>query len=104
MAGSTELERDHGVARSTLHTWQKQGAVIGLLKGVRKHVFPLDQFIDGRPIEGLAEVLRVVGEPRTAWLWLKEPHPALNGATPLARLKARRIGEVVEVARANFGQ
>ena len=104
VAGSTELERDHGIARSTLHAWQKQGAVIGLLKGVRKHVFPLDQFIDGRPIEGLAEVLKVIGEPRTAWLWMKEPHPALNGATPLARLKARRIGEVVEAARTNFSR
>jgi hypothetical protein len=31
LAGPTELEKDFGVARSTLHAWQKQGAVVGLL-------------------------------------------------------------------------
>jgi hypothetical protein len=50
LAGPTELERHIGVARSTLHTWQKQKAVIGLLVGVRKHAFPIEQFVDGRPV------------------------------------------------------
>jgi hypothetical protein len=40
LAGPTELERAFGIARSTLHTWQKQGAVVGLLVGTRKHAFP----------------------------------------------------------------
>jgi hypothetical protein len=102
LAGPTELEREHGVARSTLHAWQKQGAVIGLLVGVRKHAFPVEQFIDGRPIAGLAAVLGVIGDPRVAWLWLREPNPGLAGASPLARLKSGAVDSVVEVARANF--
>ena len=72
LAGPTELERDFGVARSTLHTWQKQGAVIGLLVGVRKHAFPTEQFVDGRPVTGLAAIVAAVGNPRAAWLWLCE--------------------------------
>jgi hypothetical protein len=32
-AGPVELERDYGIRRSTLHNWQRHGAVIGLLKG-----------------------------------------------------------------------
>ena len=56
LAGPTELERDFGVARSTLHTWQKQGAVITLLVGVRKHAFPTEQSVDGRPLTGLAAI------------------------------------------------
>ncbi len=104
LAGPTELEREHGVARSTLHTWQKQGAVIGLLVGVRKHAFPVEQFIDGRPIAGLAQVLKIVGHPRTAWLWLREPNPGLAGASPLARLKSDAVDSVIEVARSNFAQ
>src|SRR5690606_35972013 len=32
VAGPVELERDLGIARSTLHNWQRRGAVIGLLK------------------------------------------------------------------------
>lgn len=104
LAGPTELEREHGVARSTLHAWQKQGAVIGLLVGVRKHAFPVEQFIDGRPVAGLARVLETIGDPRIAWLWLREPNPALTGASPLARLKAGAVESVIEVAQSNFAR
>ncbi len=103
LAGTTELKRNFGVARSTLYNWQKQGAIIGLLVGVRKHAFPIEQFMDGRPVSGLGRVIEVIGEPRTAWLWLREPNPGLGGASPLARLKAGASDKVVEMARSNFG-
>ena len=102
LAGPTELERDYGVARSTLHTWQKQGAVIGLLVGVRKHAFPTEQFVDGRPVAGLAAIVKAIGNLRVAWLWLREPNPGFAGVTPLARLKAGATNKVVEMARSNF--
>jgi hypothetical protein len=102
LAGPTELERDFGVARSTLHTWQKQGAVIGLLVGVRKHAFPTEQFVDGRPLTGLGAIVEAIGDQRTAWLWLREPNPELAGVTPLERLKAGATDKVVEVALSNF--
>jgi len=102
LAGPTELERDFSIARSTLHNWQKQGAVIGLLVGVRKHAFPTEQFVDGRPVSGLSPVVAAIGEPRTAWLWLRQPNPELGGIAPLARLKAGATEKVVEVARSNF--
>jgi len=102
LAGPTELERDFGVARSTLHAWQRQGAVIGLLIGVRKHAFPTEQFVDGRPVTGLAAIVAAIGNPRAAWLWLREPNPGLAGVTPLARLKAGATDNVVEMARSNF--
>lgn len=104
LAGPTELERDQGIARSTLHTWQRHGAVIGLLVGVRKHAFPVEQFIDGRPVAGVASVLEIIGDPRTAWLWLRQPNPGLAGASPLARLKSGAVESVIEAARANFAQ
>ncbi len=104
VAGPSELERDYGIRRSTLHDWQKQHAVIGLLAGQRKHVFPVAQFIDGRPIEGLAGVVSEVGSPRTAWLWLVEPHPSLRGAMPLDRLKAGETALVLQLAERDFGQ
>ena len=102
LAGPTELERDFGVARSTLHTWQKQGAVIGLLVGVRKHAFPTEQFVDGRPVTGLAAIVAAIRDPRAAWLWLREPNPGFAGVTPLTRLKAGATDKVVEMARSNF--
>jgi hypothetical protein len=103
LAGTTKLKRDFGIARSTLYNWQKQGAIIGLLVGVHKHAFPIEQFMDRRPVCGLGLVIEAIGEPRTAWLWLREPNPGLGGAAPLARLKAGATDEVIEMARSNFG-
>lgn len=100
--GPSAIERDLGIARSTLHEWQARHAAIGLLKGTRKHVFPLAQFVDGRPVEGLASVIDAAGAPRTAWLWLVEPHPALDGDTPLDRLRAGNAAEVADLARRDF--
>ena len=104
VAGSTVLERDYGIARSTLHQWQQQGAVIGLLKGTRHHSFPLAQFIDGRPVEGVRDVLNLIGTPRTAWLWLMEPHPELDDRPPLEVLKAGGLREVRDLAARDYGQ
>ena len=104
LAGPTKLERNFGVARSTLHTWQKQGAIIGLLVGVRKHTFPIEQFVDGRPLTGLAAIVEAIGDQRTAWLWLREPNPGLAGVTPLECLKAGATDKVVDVAISNFAE
>lgn len=103
VAGPGDIERLFGTKRSTLHDWQKRGAVIGLLKGERKHVFPLAQFIDGRPVEGMARIMAIIGNPRTAWLWLTRQHVSETGETPLDRLKAGRVDEVVADAKFDFG-
>jgi hypothetical protein len=103
VAGPSELERDYGIARSTLHAWQNQGAVIGLLKGVRKHVFPTAQFVDGRPVEGLTRVVAAAPAARAAWLWLITPHGALRGDTPLDHLRSGRLAEIGELAESDYG-
>ncbi len=102
VAGPSEIERKFGTRRSTLHEWQKRGAVIGLLRGERKHVFPLAQFVDGRPIEGMSDVVRVIGNPRAAWQWLIQPKPSIGGA-PLERLKKGHVSQVVDAAERDFG-
>lgn len=104
LAGPSQLEREFGIARSTLHAWQKQRAVIAVQVGVRKHAFPVEQFIDGRPVSGLGAVVDTVGETRTAWRWLREANPGLGGARPLARLKAGDLDSVLDLARSNFGR
>lgn len=101
VTGSTELAA-RGIARSTLHEWQKQGQVIGLLAGARKHVFPTEQFIDGRPVKGLAEVLTIAKSPRRAWHWLVQASPLLDGNRPVDLLKADRVTPVVDAARKVF--
>lgn len=101
VAGSSALH-DRGIARSTLHDWQKRGQVVALLVGARKHAFPLEQFVDGRPIEGIADVLKVVGNARRAWLWLVQQSPLLGNQRPIDLLKQDRKDEVVGAARNVF--
>lgn len=102
VAGASELNRDYGIPRSTLHRWQHADEVIGLLKGTKRHVFPIEQFVDGRPAQGLSAVVGVAGGHRVAWLWLRQPNPVLSGHKPIDLLKQDRVDEVADAARAYF--
>lgn len=102
VAGSTEIERELGISRSTLYSWTTRSAVISLRKGRRNHVYPLAQFIDGRPIEGIEEVISAASNHRAAWQWLLQDKPSIGGA-PLDLLKAGKVGEVVRAAERDFG-
>lgn len=101
VAGPSEVASRLGISRSTLHGWSRSGLAIALRKGARKHVYPLAQFADGRPISGLAAVVEIVGDPRSAWLWLVEEH---RGAAPscLERLRRGEMDAVLEAAREDF--
>ncbi|MDG4890276.1 hypothetical protein P9230_23420 [Mesorhizobium sp. WSM4887] len=87
VAGSTYLEEKFRIPRSTLHRWQRRAEVVALRKGGRKHVFPLAQFIDGRPARGISEVLAAITNPRLAWFWLAHPCPELDGRVPIEMLR-----------------
>lgn len=103
VAGAVEIERDLKIARSTLGRWQQRGAIVGLLRGERKLAYPLEQFVDARPIEGIADVLTVITDPRAAWLWMRQPHAALEGRTPLSVLASREGRDrVVQTAKRDF--
>jgi hypothetical protein len=99
VAGSTYLEENFRIARSTLHRWQRRNEVIALRKGGRKHVFPLAQFIDGRPAPGISEVLSLIANPRLTWFWLNRPSPDLGGRVPIEMLKQDMVQDVVKAAR-----
>ncbi len=102
VAGANEIARQFGIPRSTLHSWQKRGAVIGLLKGRRNHVFPLAQFEDGHPLHGIAEITQLVGNPRVAWQWLIQDKPSIEGR-PLDLLRIGEQAKVIAAARRDFG-
>ncbi len=104
VAGAVALSRDLGVPRSTLNRWQHTGDVIGLLKGTRKHVYPLEQFVDGRPARGIADVKSIIGNPRVTWHWLRGRNPVLRGRRPIDLLKGDQVSEVVDAARSYFQQ
>jgi hypothetical protein len=104
VGGASDIEGQFGVKRTTLNTWYKQGAVVGLLRGQRKLAYPLEQFIDGRPLQGIADILAVAPDARSAWLWMRQPHGALGEQTPLAVLRAGKQEQVSAVARRDFSR
>ncbi len=104
VGGASDIEAEFGIKRTTLNTWYKQGAVIGLLRGQRKLAYPLEQFIDGRPLQGIPDILAVAPDARSAWLWMRQPHGGLDGRTPLAALRAAEQDQVGALARRDFGR
>ncbi|RAZ76490.1 hypothetical protein DPM35_15645 [Mesorhizobium atlanticum] len=98
VAGSTYLEEKLRIPRSTLHRWQRRGEVVALRKGGRKHVFPLAQFVDGRPVLGISDVLSAIANPRLAWFWLTRPAPELSGRVPIEMLRDDMVADVVRAA------
>lgn len=100
VAGSTYLNVNFRIPRSTLHRWSRCNEVIALRKGRERHVFPLAQFVDGRPASGIREVLAHIPNPRMAWFWMISPSPNLNGRTPIELLREDLVNEVISAARA----
>ena len=102
VAGAGEIEAMLGIPRSTLSSWQQRGSVVGILRGERKLAYPLDQFVDARPLEGIGDILHLAPDARSAWLWLRQPHGALERRLPLEVLKSGERGRVVTAAERDF--
>ncbi|WP_245456883.1 MULTISPECIES: antitoxin Xre/MbcA/ParS toxin-binding domain-containing protein [unclassified Mesorhizobium] len=99
VAGPTYLEANLQIPRSTLHRWQRRNQVIALRRGLGRHVFPLAQFVDGRPVFGMTDILAMAKHPRLAWFWLVSPSPYLGGRPPIELLRRDLVEDVVRAAR-----
>lgn len=100
VAGPTALERYYGIPRSTLYRWQKRNEAVALnTRTSSKPVFPLKQFVDGRPAAGIAELIGIFGDSRKAWLWLVAPSEDFSGTLPIDALIDGAVDEVVTCAQ-----
>lgn len=99
VAGPTFLEEQCGISRSTLYRWQRRGEAIAFRTGGRKHVFPLLQFVDGRPVPEIDKLLGLIGSPRDTWLWLIQPCEILDNDRPIDLLRKDLVLEVLNAAR-----
>jgi hypothetical protein len=95
-------------SRQTAHDRAKAGTLLAIRDNGRLR-FPLCQFDPEGPdgvAPGLAEVLQALHLPALAKAaWLERPHPALDGHSPIARLKQGELDGVLAAAqRAGRGQ
>jgi len=65
-------------------------------------VYPLEQFAQNRPIPGIADVLRIIGDPKVAWFWLLTPRAATEEPAPIILLKAGNLERVRVLAKRDF--
>jgi hypothetical protein len=100
VAGPTVIERHFGIPRSTLYRWQKVNEVVAIsTRTSRKPVFPLRQFVDGRPAVGIAELIALFGDQKTAWRWLVTPLDQFAEKPPIEVLLQGEVASVLEAAR-----
>jgi hypothetical protein len=98
-----ELVAELGIARSTLAVWRERGDVLAFKAGKVKHVYPLEQFVDGYPLPGLARLRAIAPSDRALWVWLKTRSPQLGGELPLDQLKRGQIDSVQAACEVIFG-
>lgn len=68
--------------------WKKEGKTFGIRVG-KPYVYPAFQFKEGRPCEGLAEILDALPDDMTGWqtaFWFTSGNGWLNGDQPQQRL------------------
>ena len=95
-----------GKSQPTVLSWIDKGELLALeRKGRRGFRLPAEQFVDGKPILGIAEVARVIGHPGLAWRFLTTPLEFDGSdARPLDKLKSGKEKDmrlIIESAR-NF--
>jgi len=96
------LLKQHAIPRATLNAWRKQYSAVGLKRDLRNYVYPLEQFLDGRPVDGLKAVLEVAPDARAAWLWMRQAHAGLDGSRPIDALHDGRAKVVALLAARDF--
>ena len=79
--------------------WQKEGKTFGVRIG-RPYFYPAFQFLDGRPRDGLTDILAALPSEMTAWqkaFWFASGNGWLDGDKPEERLDD--VNSVVNAAR-----
>jgi hypothetical protein len=103
LADAAEIERKMAIPRTKLQNWRKRGVAIGLRKGKHRYVYPLAQFADGKPVDGIRDIVQLARDPWDAWQWLITPELSIGGV-PLELLKQGKLYDVLVAADCDFGE
>ncbi|MBO6773428.1 MULTISPECIES: N-6 DNA methylase [unclassified Thalassospira] len=100
---ASTIENRFVLSSEELKRLEVDGKVIALSDNSGQPVYPEEQFTKGKPTPGLGLVVRSVGKPNVAWLWLRSPCSAINEKKPLELLKAGALDQVLELVKRDFG-
>lgn len=97
---SDEMAKRLGVSRPTVVAWRNEGKLIGW-QGVRRgYRFPAEQLNRrGKPLPGLAEIVTLLDDHYSAWLWLTDTLASLEGRRPIDLLRKGQVEAVVRAAQ-----
>ena len=74
-------------SRQAVHDRLRKGTIVGWQAAKRGYVFPTRQFDErNRPIEGVSEIVALLGDAYEGWMCLTTPFAAFGGEEPLRRL------------------
>jgi len=80
--------------------WRRRDdLVIALRKSLRNHVYPLRQFVGGKPVAGIALVIEAIGDADEAWEWLVTPNARTAGKEPIEFLRRGQADAVVRASK-----
>ena len=89
-----------GITRQAVDKRRKKGQLLGITLGRRGYLYPVWQFDKGQVLPGLEQVLKELNEddPWTRLMFFKTGDIRLDGDTPLQRLGAGDVEQVVLAA------
>ena len=98
--GVTDAAARLGISRTTAHHWAERNTLIAWRSTKRGLNIPAEQIVGpGRVVPGLADVVKVVGDPELAWAFLSQEWPFDDAtARPIERLREGRLEEVLSAA------
>ena len=102
LVGAGELVERLNISRGTLDNWRKARKIVALRKGLRNFVYPLRQFEQRRPIEGLDLVAPFFTSAEEAWEWLVVPNRMTDGKPPIEALRDGNASAVTNAAAGAF--
>lgn len=97
-----ELRKALSVRPRDLAKWLNDGTIVGFPDKNSIDRYPLEQFVQNSPVAGLDEIVAATGDPRVAWLWLRQPHVMLNRRRPIDILKANGIERLRSLVARDF--
>ncbi|WP_052161192.1 N-6 DNA methylase [Hoeflea sp. BAL378] len=99
---ASDLSEAAAIDLGDLARWREEGLVFVFPDERGADRYPVEQFVGGSPVAGMGEIAATIGDPRVAWLWLRQPHVILARRRPIDVLKTNGIEQLRSLVTRDF--